>query len=71
MLVLVTQVIFAEFPQSRRNEVMTVKIRELGNQLTILAEELIIREHQTIHRLLGLIRNSLLLVLPLIRYSIT
>ncbi len=45
-------------------EQVSFNIREQGNQLTTLAEKLIIREHQTIHRLLGLTKNTLLFVLP-------
>lgn len=43
-----------------------IQIREQGNRLTTLTEELIVREHRTIHRLLALIRNTLLFVLPFI-----
>lgn len=41
-------------------------IRNQGNQLTILAEDLVVRERQAIHRLLRLISNTLLMTLPLL-----
>ncbi len=49
-----------------KSEKVAGEIREYGNQLTTIAEELIIREHQTIHRLLRLISHSLLFMLPLL-----
>lgn len=56
---------FAEFGNSQADgELIAAKIREQGNKLTTLTEKLIILEHQTIHRLLALIRNSLLFTLP-------
>lgn len=42
------------------------KIREQGNRLTVLAEDLAVRERQAIHRLLRLISNTLLTTLPLV-----
>lgn len=60
---------FDKFRNTQSVDELTGKLREQGNQLTTLAEELIVREHQTIHRLLGLIRNSLLFVLPLLVLS--
>lgn len=45
-------------------DLIAEKIREQGSRLTTLTEELIVREHRTIHRLLALIRNSLLGGLP-------
>ncbi len=59
--------IFAEFaiPQTD-GKLIAAKIRKQGNKLTTLTEELIVREHETIHRLLAFIRNSLLFMLPLL-----
>ncbi len=45
-------------------DLIAEKIREQGSRLTTLTEELIVQEHRTIHRLLALIRNSLLGGLP-------
>jgi len=57
--------IFAEFTVFQPySELTAANIREQGNILTTLTEELIVREHQTIHRLLALIKNSLLILLP-------
>ncbi len=53
---------FRNFPAEET--LLAVDIREQGNRLTTLTEELIIREHQTIHNLLALIRNTLLFLLP-------
>ncbi len=47
------------------NEESAAKIREQGNQLTVLAEELVVEERLAIHRLLRLISNTLLVTLPL------
>ena len=56
---------FAEFAVTKTGDKrIAEKIREQGNRLTTLTKELIIREHQTIHRLLSFIRNSLLFTLP-------
>ena len=56
---------FVEFGNSQADaELIAAKIREQGNKLTTLTEELIIREHQTIHRLFVFIRHSLLFTLP-------
>ncbi len=60
----VTFVQFKNFP--KEETLLAVKIREQGNRLTTLTEELIIQEHRTIHRLLALIKNTLLFVLPLL-----
>ncbi|MDA3971964.1 MAG: ATP-binding protein [Desulfobulbaceae bacterium] len=58
---------FNEFQQHQpHTALIAAEIRTHGDQLTTLAEELIVREHQTIHHLLGLIRNSLILMLPLL-----
>jgi two-component system, NtrC family, sensor kinase len=43
---------------------LAVSVRKQGNRLTTLTEELIVREHQTIHTLLALIRNTLSFMLP-------
>ena len=53
---------FRNFPTEET--MLAAKIREQGDRLTALTEELIVREHQTIHRLLAFIRNTLLIVLP-------
>ena len=53
---------FRELPSEEK--LLALKLREQGNRMTTLTEELIIEEHQTIHRLLALIRNSLLFMLP-------
>ncbi len=59
--------IFSQFENFRSDEALiTAQIRVQGNKLTTLTEELIVREHQTIHRLLILIRNSLIFMLPLL-----
>ena len=59
--------IFTEFRNNPHNEeLINSQIRDHGKILTTLAEELIIQEHQTIRRLLGLISNSLLFMLPLL-----
>ncbi len=58
---------FRELPSEEK--LLAVKLREHGNRLTTLTEELIIEEHQTIHRLLALIRNSLLFILPFLVLS--
>ena len=49
---------------SAEEKLLAVVIREQGNRLTTLTKELIIQEHQTIHSLLALIRNTLLFLLP-------
>ncbi len=41
-------------------------VREQGNLLTVLAEDLAVEERQAIHRLLRLISNTLLMTLPLL-----
>ena len=48
------------------NDSIEAKIREQGKRLTTLTEELIIKEHRTIHRLLALIRNGLLFGQPIL-----
>ncbi len=58
---------FRELPSEEK--LVSVKLREQGNRLTTLTEELIIEEHQTIHRLLAFIKNSLLFVLPFLVLS--
>lgn len=59
--------VFADFKNSTTDQkIIAVKLREQGNKLTTLTEELIIREHQTIHRLLAFISHSLLFMLPLL-----
>lgn len=59
--------IFVEFRNHRADDpLIAVRIREQGKFLTTLTEELIIREHRTIHRLLGLIKNGLLFGLPIL-----
>jgi len=56
---------FTRFRNLPAEETMlAVDIREQGNRLTTLTEDLIIREHQTIHNLLAFIRNTLLFLLP-------
>lgn len=57
---------FAGLLHAFESNEITGKIREQGNELTILAEDLVIRERQTINRLLRLISNTLLLTLPLL-----
>jgi len=60
-------VTFAQFQNPRADaELIAAKIREQGKRLTTLTEELIIKEHRTIHRLLALIKNGLLLGLPIL-----
>jgi len=55
---------FSEHPVEEK--LLAVKLREQGNRLTTLTEDLIVHEHQTIHKLLALIRNSLLFMLPIL-----
>lgn len=58
---------FVQFRNDREDDdLIAAKIREQGKRLTILTEELIVREHRTIHRLLALIRNGLLFWLPIL-----
>ncbi len=58
-------VIFKAFLDNPKNDgEMAAEIRDHGGELTTLTEALIIREHETIHRLLGLIRNALIFMLP-------
>lgn len=52
--------------EQQHEETSATVIREHGSLLTTIAEELIIREHQTINRLLSFISNSLLFMLPMI-----
>lgn len=60
------KVTFVQFQSHQAdNDVLAVKIREQGKLLTTLTEELIIKEHRTIHRLLALIRNGLLFGQPI------
>lgn len=49
---------------SSQDNLLKVEIRKHGNTLTTLAEDLIVREHQTIRRLLNLTSNTLLFTLP-------
>lgn len=53
---------FRNFPAEEK--LLAVVIREQGNRLTTLTEELIVQEHQTIHSLLALIKKTLLFLLP-------
>ncbi len=59
------QTIFNELQTNSSDDALIhAEIRIHGNILTTLAEDLIIREHQTIRRLLNLTSNTLLFTLP-------
>ncbi len=55
---------FTKFNIAQSNEELMTQLRQQGNHLTLLVEKLIVQEHQTIHRLLDLVYNSLLILLP-------
>ncbi len=59
------ETIFSAFQQDRNNDALAVQLRVQGRQLTELAENLVVQQHQFIHRLLRLIRHTLLFLLPL------
>ncbi len=58
--------IFSQLSYSTTKNKAAAEIRDKGNQLTILAENLVTREHRAINNLLRMISNSLLLMLPLL-----